>query len=183
MALDDDAALIAERTRQLRQRADQSEVLEQFRPQLLRDPPHLLERATDGSLRLVDAPAPTCAVGGAERVELEQHAGQHLPDLVVEVARDPHSLRLLGRQRAAAALATLGFQAIEHLIERGDHLGHLGAALLDQSVSGLEQVDRPHPLDEPLDGSERPSQQQEVGDEHHDQPDHEVRGSTTAIDA
>ena len=174
MALDDDAALIAEAPRQLGQRADESEVFEQFRPQLLRDPPHLLERAADGGLCLLNALTSTCAIGGGERVELEQDAGQYLADLVVEVARDPQSLRLLGCQCAAAALATLSLQSVEHLIEGGDRLGHLGAALLDQSLPGLQQVDRSHPLDQPLDGRQRPSQQQKVGDEHRDQADDEV---------
>ena len=53
-------------------------------------------------LRLLDRRR-GCRVG-CERVELEQHAGEHLADLVVQAARDPQPLGLL---RAAARGAPL----------------------------------------------------------------------------
>ena len=53
-----------------------------------------------------------------QALDLEHHAGQRLADLVVELARDPLPLALLHEQRAARALAPLGLQAVEHLVER-----------------------------------------------------------------
>ena len=90
-------------------------------------------------------------IGLRERVELEQHAGQHLADLVVEAARDAQPLGLLRGEGAAAALAPLGLEPVEHLVERVDDLDDLDAALLGQALPGPEQVDRAHPLDEPVD--------------------------------
>ena len=116
-ALDRDAALVGELARELGQRADEAEVLEHLRPQLLRDPAHLLERLPDRLLRLVDVAACSASRLG-ERVELEQHAGQHLADLVVQAARDPQPLGLLRRERAPAALAPLALEPVEHLVER-----------------------------------------------------------------
>ena len=109
-----------------------------------------------------------------ERVELEQDAGQHLADLVVEAAGDPQPLGFLRRERAAAALATLGLEPVEHLVEGADDFHDLDSAPLGQSLPRLEQVDRSHPLDEPVDWSERRPKQQQVGGEHHHQNDDEV---------
>ena len=92
----------------------------------------------------------------------------------MEVARDPQPLGLLGRERAAAALAPLRLEPVEHLVEGADDRDHLDAALLGEPLPRPQQVDRPHPLDEPVDGGERRPQQQEVGRQHHDEPDDEV---------
>ena len=162
VALDRDPALVGEPARELRERADQAEVLEQLRPQLLRDPPHLLERLPHRLLRLGDAAAAALRIGVVERVELEQHAGQHLADLVVQPARDAQPLRLLRCERAAAAVAALALESVEHLVEGVDHLDRLHAALFGQALPGPEQVDGPHPLDEPVDRGERRAQQQQV---------------------
>ena len=62
----------------------------------------------------------SCHVSGSvclNGVELQQHAGQHLPDLVVQPACDPFALGFLRRQRSTAAFLALGLQAVEHLIE------------------------------------------------------------------
>ena len=52
-------------------------------------------------------------------LELEHHAGEHLADLVVQLARDPPALLLLRRDGDAAALAPLGLEPLEHVVEGG----------------------------------------------------------------
>ena len=94
-------------------------------------------------------------IGLGERVELEQDAGQHLADLVVQAAGDAQPFGLLGRERSVAALAALRLEPVEHLVERLHHLDHLQAALLRQPLPRPQQVDRAHPLDEPIDRRDR----------------------------
>jgi hypothetical protein len=60
-------------------------------------------------------------------LEQEQHAGHALPDLVVQLGRDPFPLCLLRRERAPPALASLRLQPLEHLVERAHQVGHLAA--------------------------------------------------------
>ena len=64
---------------------------------------------------------------GASRrpLELEHHAGQHLADLVVQLARHAPALLLLGRERHAAALAALRLEALEHVVEGDRQRAHL----------------------------------------------------------
>ena len=149
-------------------------MLEQVGPELLRDPPDLLQRTPDRLLGLLHPPAPLRRIRAGQRLELKQHAREHLPDLVVEPARDAPALRLLGRERAAAALAPLGLEAVEHLVERVHELANLGPAALGQALPGTEQVDRAHALHEPIDRREHGAQQEEVGREHERDADHDV---------
>ena len=68
-------------------------------PQVARDRAHLLERRPRRLARLAD---PLRRLPGDARlraVELQQHRGQRLPDLVVQLARDPQPLVLLSAQR------------------------------------------------------------------------------------
>ena len=116
----------------------------------------------------------SCAVGRRERVQLEEHACQHLADLVVKPARDPQPLGLLCAQRTLAALAALGLESLQHLVERSHQLFDFDAAALDEPLSGPKKIDRPHPLDEPIDRRECMAKQKQVGRQHHDERDAEV---------
>ena len=62
-------------------------------------------------------------------LEVEQHGGQRLADLVVQLLGDAAPLALLRGQRAGAAGGPLGLQPVEHGVEGGDQLG-------DRRVSG-----------------------------------------------
>ena len=135
------------------------------RPQLLRDPPHLLERLAHGLLRLGEL-APLLGAGPRAR-RAGADAGQHLADLVVEAARDPQPLRLLRRERPPAALAPLDLEPLEHLVERAHELRDLGAAPLGNPLARSQQIDGPHPLDEPVERSERLPEEEEVRGDHH----------------
>jgi len=102
--------------------------------------------------RLRDPALPFLRGGRREGLELQQHSGQDLPDLVVEAAGDPPPLRLLGRERTAARLVPFRLQPFEHLIETLDELHHFRPAGLGQPLAGPEQVYRAHPLDKAVDG-------------------------------
>ena len=67
--------------------------------------------------------------GGA--AELQHDAGQRLADAVVELLRDAQPLALLRGQRAADAVAALGLEPLEHLVEGGRELGRVGVAAAD----------------------------------------------------
>ena len=66
-----------------------------------------------------------------ERLELQHHAGQRLADLVVQLARHPPALLLLGVERAARAVAALALEPVEHVVERVAELGDLGHLALE----------------------------------------------------
>ena len=85
-------------------------------------------------------------LGGA--LGLERDGGEGLPDLVVELPRDPQTLRLLGGQRSSGRLVARPLQAVEHRIEsRGERLT-LGAAGVHprKSPAGPVRIDRRHHL-------------------------------------
>jgi hypothetical protein len=68
----------------------------------------------------------------------------------VQFARDPLALLLLGRQRAAAALAALALEAPEHLVERRRERLDLGVRVRhDQPPARLQRLDRAHGRGEP----------------------------------
>ena len=50
-----------------------------------------------------------------DRLELQQHPGQELADLVVQVAGDADPLGLLGGEHAPAALLALALEPVEHV--------------------------------------------------------------------
>ena len=60
-----------------------------------------------------------------QALDLQHHTRERLADLVVQFASDPLSLSLLDHQRAARAVASLGLQAIEHVVERLRQRGHV----------------------------------------------------------
>ena len=88
-------------------------MLEHLRPQLAGDSPHLVERAADRLLGLVDLVAMRRAPLRRSS-SVQQHAGQHLPDLVVQVAGDADPLGLLRGEHAPAALLALALEPVEH---------------------------------------------------------------------
>ena len=81
------------------------ELVERFGPQ-----PRAMRRTSsrlraDGLARLARAVRRPPATAAARLVELQQHAGQRLADLVVELARDPPALGLLGARAPGRALS------------------------------------------------------------------------------
>ena len=82
-----------------------------------------IRRTSSVPLRAVSRSSSSCVaqlVGdvGGEAFDLEHHAGERLADLVVQLARDPPPLGLLHQQRQPRALAALGLEPVEHLVER-----------------------------------------------------------------
>ena len=83
--------------------------------------------------------------GAVEPLELEHDAGERLSDLVVQLAREPHALVLLGGQRAAPARAPLVLEPVEHRVECVPQVGHLRVGALElEPPAGLVRVDPPH---------------------------------------
>ena len=107
---------------------------------------------------------------GARRssvLELEHDAGQRLPDLVVQLARHPAPLLLLGVERAAAAVAALALEPVEHVVERVAQLGHLGRLAFDHDPpSGRERVHAAHQRGQLLERAEHAPQREQVDGEH-----------------
>ena len=105
-----------------------------------------------------------------DAAELQHDPGQRLPDAVVELLRDPQPLALLRGQRAAHAVAALGLEPLEHLVEGRGQLGRLGVAAADlEPVAGLERVDPARELRQLAQRGERVPQQQQVERQHQDE--------------
>ena len=156
---------------QFGQRADETQVLEQLWPQFSRDPPHFLKSLPDHLLRLLEvAPSlgPECI---ADRIELEENAGKHLPDLIVKATGYASSLALLGCQRPPPAFAPLGFEAVEHLVERAYYASDLIFATDWQALIRVQQVDGRHSVTEPVERHESAPEQNDVQRERDAQAD------------
>jgi hypothetical protein len=111
---------------------------------------------------------------GGHPLELEQHRGHRLPDLIVQAAGEPLPLLLLRLQGICAGVAALRFQPLEHRVEgpferadlaRADHRDALPAA---QHVGGL------HPSGQPLKRLEQPPEEKTVDDQHDQEPDQQA---------
>jgi hypothetical protein len=112
------------------QGAGEPEVVEQLRPKAAADLlPHRVERRPSGVLGLPETGAQRGRGVRVHPLQLEQHRGQHLADLVVQLARHPPPLVLLGGERPRGAQPSLVLEAPEHRVERGDQLRHLRAGL------------------------------------------------------
>ena len=113
-----EAELLRESVGEHGQRAGQTEIVERLGSQLDRDPPHVVQAVADGVLE-GERPRPrgpaVPATRSAERPQ--QHRGELLADLVVQLLGDPQPLSLLGAEHAAGGLPPLGLQAREHLVE------------------------------------------------------------------
>ena len=86
-------------------------MVEDLGTQLLRGTADVVEARLDGRLCVAECDALLwCRIPG-EALELEEHAGHRLADLVVETARDPLPLFFLRVQRSRSGLSPLGFEA------------------------------------------------------------------------
>ena len=96
----------------------QPQLLQRVRAQPARDPAHLLGAVPGRLAQLVELAAQLVGDARGEPFDLQDDAGQGLADFVVQLARDPPALGLLNHQRLSRALATLGLQPVEHVVER-----------------------------------------------------------------
>ena len=137
-----------------------------------------IRRTSSRLSRAVSCASSTRSRSGSRHVargaaELQDDAGQRLPDAVVELLRDAQPLALLRGERAGDAVAALGLEALEHLVERRGQLGGIGVASADvEPMAGLERVDLARERGQLAQRRERPAQQQEVDGEHQ----HEAAG-------
>ena len=98
-------------------------------------------------------------------LELEHDAGEDLADLVVQLARDPLALGLLGEQRLTPALAPLALEPVEHVVEGRRQRGDVGVGAADgQPAAGLERLDGAHRRGQPAQRRDDLAQQQHVED-------------------
>ena len=120
-----DARAPAEAVAERRERARQTEVRERLRTQLAGDPAHVLEARAHGLLRVGELDA-ALAEASLRAAELEQHGGERLAHLVVQLLRDAQPLGLVGGEHAARRARALLLEALEHLVEGERELSRLG---------------------------------------------------------
>ena len=130
-------------------------MLEHLGSELTRDPANLIERAPHGFLRLVDLIAPFRR-RVRDRVELQEDARQQLADLVVEIARDAHARGLVRRDHSLAALSALGFESVEHLVERTHDVPDFVVLTDCQALARPQEIDCVHSLRQALQRRDRP---------------------------
>ena len=88
------------------ERGHQTEVVERLRSQLDREPPDVLQGRHHEPAQLRNSRARLLGrTGGFDGCETEQHRRERLTRLVVQLARQPAALELLGRDRAAQRVA------------------------------------------------------------------------------
>ena len=101
-----DSRLRAEALRQALERRDEAEVVEHLRPQLDREPAHVVQRRDH---ELADVGHREAGPVGLdlllERLQAEQDRRKRLPRLVVQLAREPAPLELLGVDDAPKRVA------------------------------------------------------------------------------
>jgi hypothetical protein len=112
-------------------------VFEHLRPQLARDPPHLIQRPANSLLRLVDLLA-FSGPGSSNRIEVQEHTSQQLTNLVVQVTGDSNPLGFLGCEHAPAALLALILEPFEHLVEGAHHASHFVVAGDLEPLAGVQ---------------------------------------------
>ena len=160
---DAQAAVLGQLGAERDERGAQAEVVERLRAQ----PPHELADLLDGRARrrLERAQRRAQLVGrrALERLELEHDAGQRLADLVVQLARHPPALLLLGVERAPRAVAPLALEPVEHVVERHAQLGHLGHGTIElDALARRQRVDPAHQRGQALERPEHAPHQHEV---------------------
>src|SRR5687767_7946267 len=96
-----------------------------------------------------------------DRVEVQQDAGQHLADLVVEITRDADAFGFLCGEDTASALLAFALEPVEHSIEGDDDTADLILAKDLQTLARAEKVDGLHSLCQALKRRQRSAQ--EVG--------------------
>ena len=115
------------------ERRDQAEVVEDARPKLPGELADLVERRPRVLLDL-DEPWACIVRGGRDRrVQLEQDAGQPLPDLVVQFLADSTPLTLESGEYSAGGRATFLPKALEGGVDRACDRPSLGPANLREA--------------------------------------------------
>ena len=108
----------------------------------------------------------SCSDGSHARLdasEPEQHGGQLLADLVVELLRDPQPLGLLSFEHPPGGLATFGLQPVEHLVEGQRELARFrGGLRAGHPLTGPGEVDPPRQRGQRLERPHHSAQQHQV---------------------
>jgi len=100
----------------------------------------------------------------------EQHRGQALADLVVQLLGDSQPLGLLRLERAARALAPFVLEAFDHLVEGGGELvGLRGRTAHRHPLTGIERVHGADHVSKLLQRTQGTLQQEQVDDQHGDE--------------
>ena len=157
------------------QGALQAEVLERFGSQLPGDPADVLGAAAGGLAQLVELLAQLVRDARGEPFDLEHDTGERLADLVVELAGDPAALSLEHSQRLTRAVAALGLQPIEHVVERLRERRDVRLTVNRHPRAGGERIVPAHRLRQRIERAERRAQQQQIQDQQHHQPDRQLR--------
>ena len=165
-SLDLHLRLIAERGRQGGQRALQAEILERFGTQLPRDAANVLGAAAGGFAQLVELVPQVVRDPRGQPFDLQHGAGERLADLVVQLAGDPAALALQHAQRLTRAVATLGLQPIEHLVERLRQRRDVRLPVDRHPLPGREWIVPAHRLGQLIERAEGRAQQQEIQQQH-----------------
>ena len=138
------------------ERALESEVVERLGSQLDRDPPYILEAAAHGALDLGDVVAQLAWDPRLDTRQSEQHRGELLPDLVVQLLRDPQALGFLAGEDPPGGIPALGLEAGEHLVERRGQLARLGCRVRNRHpLGGVGEIDPPGQGGQRFDGAHR----------------------------
>ena len=140
----------------------QPEILERFGAQPACDPAHLLGAMASGLAKLVELVSELVRDLAGQSFDLEHDAGERLADLVVQLARDPLALALLDEQRPARAVAPLGLQPVEHLVEGLRQRDDRRPAVDAHALAGGERIVPAHGLDELVERPERRPQQRQI---------------------
>jgi hypothetical protein len=163
------AAVLREAGGERDQGAAQAELVQRLRAQPAGKVPHLLGALPRGLLHLLHGRLKLRWRATSQPVELEHHSGQGLSQLIVEFARQPASLPLLGGQRPLGALAPLALEPVQHVIEGVEQLTYLGRRAVDvDPPTRRHRIHPPHQLSEAFQRPEEAPQQREV-DRHDDE--------------
>ena len=170
------------------QRGREAVVVEGGRAQLAGEAQQLLHRLGRDRLGLAQLGAQVGRRVLGARLQAQEHAGQRLVGLVVEVARDPCALALLGLEDGARRPGALGLEAREHpvvgLAQPRDLLDLRPRGRHGRAARG--EVDGLHRGDELLERGEAAAQDDAVGEhgrEHggDEQPEAAVVGDRVRI--
>src|SRR5215211_6576364 len=126
-----DPGPIGDRRAQRQQRALQPELVERFGAQALGDHPHVLRARARRLAKLLEIAAQLRGCPARERLAAQHQSGEDLSDLVMQLARDPPALALLGGERSARTLTALALETVEHPVERLRQPGDLPARRID----------------------------------------------------
>jgi hypothetical protein len=162
LSLDGDPRLLGEGGGEGGQGTLETEVIECVGAQPTRDLADLLGPVTGGLAKLVELLAQLVGDLGRQPFDLEDQPRQRLPDLVVELPRDPAAFGFLKHQRAARAVASLGLEPLEHLVERASERGHVGISVDLRAGAGRERIVAAHRLGELIERAKLASKQEQA---------------------